>query len=239
VQLDDLTLGYQRHLAVHHVAGAFSAGSLTAIVGPNGAGKSTLLKGIMGLLKPLQGGVTLCGLPRQAIAYLPQQAEIDRSFPISVLDTVLLGHWRQVGAFRAMSPAMRDEAHAALTAVGLSGFENRPIGTLSSGQFQRVLFARTLLQDARLILLDEPFTAIDARTTADLPKVVSAVPTYGSPRWSVPTAMPMSSNRHRPMPGPCSRATFWSSTAWGWNPGCSFWRSRPATPARSSPRPTG
>ena len=126
----------------------------------------------MGLLKPLQGGVTLCGLPRQAIAYLPQQAEIDRSFPISVLDTVLLGHWRQVGAFRAMSPAMRDEAHAALAAVGLSGFENRPIGTLSSGQFQRVLFARTLLQDARLILLDEPFTAIDARTTADLLKVV-------------------------------------------------------------------
>lgn len=172
VQLDNLTLGYQRHPAVHHIAGAFGEGSLTAIVGPNGAGKSTLLKGIMGLLKPLQGGVTLCGLPRQAIAYLPQQAEIDRSFPISVLDTVLLGHWRQVGAFRAMSPAMRDEAHAALAAVGLSGFENRPIGTLSSGQFQRVLFARTLLQDARLILLDEPFTAIDARTTADLLKVV-------------------------------------------------------------------
>ena len=172
VQLDNLTLGYQRHPAVHHIAGVFSTGSLTAIVGPNGAGKSTLLKGIMGLLKPLQGCVTLCGLPPQAIAYLPQQAEIDRSFPISVLDTVMMGHWRRVGAFRAMSSTMRDEAYAAQAAVGLCDFGQRPIGTLSSGQFQRVLFARTLLQDARLILLDEPFTAIDARTTADLLKVV-------------------------------------------------------------------
>lgn len=172
VALRDVTLGYRRHPAVHHLDGGFRAGSLTAVVGPNGAGKSTLLKGVIGALKPLEGGVTLHGLTRRDIAYLPQQAEVDRSFPIDVLDTVLLGHWRRVGLFRAIGRDLRDEGMAALAAVGLTGFERRPIGALSAGQFQRVLFARMLLQDAKLILLDEPFTAIDARTTADLLDVV-------------------------------------------------------------------
>ncbi|WP_029010519.1 metal ABC transporter ATP-binding protein [Azospirillum halopraeferens] len=168
IRLHDLTLGYRRHPAVHHISGGFADGSLTAVVGPNGAGKSTLLKAVTGALRPLQGRVTLEGVDRRDIAYLPQQAEIDRSFPIDVLDTVMLGHWRRVGAFGAITAAMRDDARAALAAVGLAGFERRPVGALSAGQFQRVLFARMLLQDARLILLDEPFTAIDARTTADL-----------------------------------------------------------------------
>lgn len=172
VRLDDLTLGYRRHPAVHHLSGGFPAGSLTAVVGPNGAGKSTLLKGIAGVLAPLEGRVTLAGVDSRAIAYLPQQAEVDRDFPIDVLDTVLLGHWHRAGAFRGIGRRDREAARDALDAVGLSGFERRPIGALSAGQFQRVLFARMLLQDARLILLDEPFTAIDARTTADLLDVV-------------------------------------------------------------------
>lgn len=172
VSFTDLTLGYRRHPAVHHLNGGMRQGSLTAVVGPNGAGKSTLLKGVVGALKPFHGKVTLNGLRRRDIAYLPQQAEVDRSFPIDVLDTVLTGHWRRVGFFRAVDRAMRDEAMAALDAVGLAGFERRPISALSAGQFQRALFARMLLQDAKLILLDEPFTAIDARTTADLLDVV-------------------------------------------------------------------
>lgn len=172
VSFSDLTLGYRRHPAVHHLDGGFREGSLTAVVGPNGAGKSTLLKGVVGALKPFRGKVTLNGLERRDIAYLPQQAEVDRSFPIDVLDTVLTGHWRRTGFFRAVSRAMRDEGMAALDAVGLAGFERRPISALSAGQFQRALFARMLLQDARLILLDEPFTAIDSRTTADLLQVV-------------------------------------------------------------------
>lgn len=172
VSFSDLTLGYRRHPAVHHLNGGLREGSLTAVVGPNGAGKSTLLKGVVGALKPFHGKVTLNGLNRRDIAYLPQQAEVDRSFPIDVLDTVLTGHWRRVGIFRAVDRAMRDDALAALDAVGLAGFERRPISALSAGQFQRALFARMLLQDAKLILLDEPFTAIDARTTADLLQVV-------------------------------------------------------------------
>ncbi len=168
IELDDLTLGYDRHPAVHHLSGGFAPGSLTAVVGPNGGGKSTLLKGMMGLLRPLSGRVRLHGVDRGAIAYLPQQAEIDGDFPISVLDTVLLGHWRRAGPFRRFDARMHASAQAALAAVGLEGFEDRPLGSLSAGQRQRALFARMLTADSPVILLDEPFTAIDARTTADL-----------------------------------------------------------------------
>ena len=170
--LEDVTLGYDRHPAVHHLTGKFTAGSLTAVVGPNGAGKSTLLKGLSGILSPLDGRLECNGLQQCDIAYLPQQAEIDRSFPISVMETVLLGHWRRIGLFRPVTRALRREAEEALIAVGLDGFHRRPIDSLSAGQFQRVLFARMLLQDCPVILLDEPFTAIDAKTTADLLSVV-------------------------------------------------------------------
>jgi zinc/manganese transport system ATP-binding protein len=168
IQLDDLTLGYDRHPAVHHLSGSFAPGSLTAVVGPNGAGKTTLLKAIVGLLRPVAGRIDLGTVRRTQIAYLPQQADIDRSFPISVLDTVQLGHWRRIGLFGGVNPAMREATFHALEAVGLIGFERRPIGSLSAGQFQRALFARTLLQDCPVILLDEPFNAIDARTAQDL-----------------------------------------------------------------------
>lgn len=103
-----------------------------------------------------------------AIGYLPQAAEIDRTFPLTVLDTVAMGAWRRIGIFGGMSRGQLQQAHEALIAVGLEGFGHRLIGSLSAGQFQRVLFARLLLQDASVILLDEPFNAIDARTTRDL-----------------------------------------------------------------------
>ena len=172
--LHDVTLGYDRHPAVHHLTGSFATGSLTAVVGPNGAGKSTLLKGLVGRLAPLDGRLERNGLRQGDIAYLPQQAEIDRSFPISVLDTVLLGHWRTIGLFRPVTRAQRRQAEEALRAVGLGDFGRRPIASLSAGQFQRVLFARMLVQDCAVILLDEPFTAIDAKTSADLLRVVGA-----------------------------------------------------------------
>lgn len=168
LSLVDLTLTYDRHPAVHHLEGGFRPGSLTAVIGPNGAGKSTLLKALAGMLRPAGGRIERGTLSAQDIAYLPQQAEIDRSFPISVLDCVALGAWRRCGAFGGIDPATRDAAADALAMVGLRGFEGRAVGALSAGQFQRVLFARMLLQNAPVILLDEPFTAIDARTTADL-----------------------------------------------------------------------
>ncbi|ANL39471.1 UNVERIFIED_ORG: zinc/manganese transport system ATP-binding protein [Rhizobium esperanzae] len=172
IRLDDLTVAYDRHPAVHHVSGAFAPGSLTAIAGPNGAGKSTLLKAIMGELRPAEGRVEH-RLARAEFGYLPQAAEIDRRFPISVIDTVMLGAWKSRGAFGRVAPADVKRAGEALAAVGLDGFGRRHVGSLSAGQFQRVLFARLLLQNAGVILLDEPFTAIDARTTRDLLDIVS------------------------------------------------------------------
>ena len=166
IRFRGLTLGYDRHPAVHHLDGTIAAGDLLAVVGPNGAGKSTLLKGIVGEIRPLDGTVE-AGPRSGAIAYLPQAAEIDRSFPVSVLDLAAMGLWRPLGAWRSLA-RQRSRLIEALAAVGLTGFEDRPIGTLSGGQFQRALFARLILQDARIILLDEPFTGIDERTTADL-----------------------------------------------------------------------
>lgn len=168
LRFDNLTLGYDRHPAVHHLDGAIEAGSLTAVVGPNGAGKSTLFKGIVGALKPLAGAIAFDGVKPKDIAYLPQVAEIDRSFPISVYDLIAMGLWQSKGVFGGIGRADRDAIEHAITAVGLTGFEQRAIGTLSGGQMQRALFARLLLQDARIIVLDEPFAAIDARTANDL-----------------------------------------------------------------------
>jgi zinc/manganese transport system ATP-binding protein len=164
----DLTLGYDRHPAVHHLEGEVETGALIAVVGPNGAGKSTLFKGIVGLLKPLAGRIERDDVSPQSIAYLPQAAEIDRTFPINVYDMVAMGLWRRVGVFGGIHRNGRSLIDQAIAAVGLTGFEDRAIATLSGGQMQRMLFARLLLQDARVIVLDEPFNAVDAKTAADL-----------------------------------------------------------------------
>jgi zinc/manganese transport system ATP-binding protein len=172
LQFRNLTLGYDRHPAVHHLTGTVAGGALLAIIGPNGAGKSTLLKGIVGVLRPLDGAIERVQVKKEDIAYLPQIAEIDRSFPITVYDLVAMGLWRRAGLFGGISRGERDEIEKAISAVGLEGFEGRTIGTLSGGQMQRALFARLLLQDAQLILLDEPFTSLDAKTISDLLELI-------------------------------------------------------------------
>jgi zinc/manganese transport system ATP-binding protein len=168
IQFTDLTLGYDQHPAVHHLDGEIREGALIALVGPNGAGKSTLLKAIIGRLRPLGGMVLVAPRLGKHIAYLPQQSEIDREFPIGVLEMVAMGLWRRRGSFSGYTREDRVEIGRALSAVGLEGFERRPLGTLSGGQMQRALFARLLLQDAPIILLDEPFNSIDAKTSLDL-----------------------------------------------------------------------
>ena len=165
---ENLTIAYDRHPAVHHLNAAVDRGTLLAIVGPNGGGKSTLLKAIIGQLRPAEGRIALGGLRPRDIAYLPQQAELDRRFPASVFDVVAMGLWRQVGLLGAVRGELAAKVEQAIAAVGLEGFERRPIGSLSGGQLQRTLFARLLIQDAQLILLDEPFNAIDAKTVRDL-----------------------------------------------------------------------
>ncbi|MCA0399317.1 MAG: ABC transporter ATP-binding protein [Proteobacteria bacterium] len=165
----DLTLGYERHPAVHHLDGTVERGALLAIVGPNGGGKSTLLKGIAGRIAPLGGRIERAS---GALAYMPQIADLGRDFPVSVFDLALTGLCGKAGLFGGIGRHARRQALEAIGKVGLAGFEDRPIRTLSGGQLQRLLFARLMLQNAPLILLDEPFTAIDSRTIDDLMAIV-------------------------------------------------------------------
>lgn len=166
VQIHDLTVAYRGHPAVHHLSGAFGAGMLTAVVGPNGAGKSTLLGTLGGTIRDYVGRIERD--PALRVAYLPQASALDRSFPVRVHEVVAMGLWSRIGSFGGLRPDDHQRVADALAALGLTGFGRRWLGELSAGQAQRVLFARVLVQEARLILLDEPFNAIDARTTADL-----------------------------------------------------------------------
>lgn len=167
-RLENVTVSYGAHKALHDVSGTFHVGSLTAIAGPNGAGKSTLLKVIAGIIRQHGGTILYEGVERQKIGYLPQSTSINRDFPVTVLQTVCTGFLRQAGGARPINAVMLAEAGAALARVGLAGFEHRLISELSGGEFQRLLFGRLIVQNAQAILLDEPFTAIDAATTARL-----------------------------------------------------------------------
>jgi zinc/manganese transport system ATP-binding protein len=168
IRLESVTLRYGTRDVVRGLTGSFACGSLTAVIGPNGAGKTTLLRAIAGLHKPSAGLIDRGGLPPAGIALLPQGSQLDRGFPVTCQDVVALGAAGRLGPFRAIGRPRLEVANRALQAVGLSGFGDRPIGALSAGQFQRVLFARLMLQDAPVLLLDEPFAGVDARTIHDL-----------------------------------------------------------------------
>jgi zinc/manganese transport system ATP-binding protein len=170
--LTDLTCRHQGRVAVQRLSGRFAPGSLTAVVGPNGAGKSTLLRALAGLHDDSEGRIDRGGLAPADIALLPQLGGLDRAFPIACADVVASGALARLGAFRRAPGATGARVAAALAAVGLDGFGRRLIGSLSAGQFQRVLFARLMLQDAPVLLLDEPIAAVDARTAADLLRII-------------------------------------------------------------------
>jgi zinc/manganese transport system ATP-binding protein len=168
ILLRNVTVRYGRRKALEAVSGEFVSGSLTAVVGANGAGKSTLLAAIAGVV-PLAGGAVNCAARRRRrMAYLPQLAAIDRDFPLTVSELVTLGGWREFGAFRSPGTALQARAVLAAETVGLAARLGTPIGELSVGELQRALFARLIVQDAAVILLDEPFAAIDAQTLSVL-----------------------------------------------------------------------
>jgi len=168
--LRDIELRHGVRVILSGLNGRFEAGSRTALLGANGSGKTTLLRAIAGL-HPLAGGrIEWDGIHRTDIALLAQGSHLDRSFPITCRDVVALA--ARLGPFRSLGKDRLAATQAALARVGLADMESRPIQALSAGQFQRVLFARTIVQAARLILLDEPFTAVDAPTTQLLLSVI-------------------------------------------------------------------
>jgi zinc/manganese transport system ATP-binding protein len=172
LEVVNLTKQFGSFVALDQVSLKLKSGSFHALLGENGAGKSTLLGALSGQLQAVEGSIHFGQAQSAAVAYLPQQSLIDREFPVRVLDVVLLGAWREFKSFSRVTDQMRTRATQALAAVGLVGFERRFIGELSVGQLQRVLFARVLMQDAAIILLDEPFNALDTRTAEDLLEVV-------------------------------------------------------------------
>lgn len=170
--IKDLCVSYRNHLALESVSGDIAKGSLTAIVGPNGGGKSTFLKSLMGFVPSTRGSIQISQDFEQSIAYLPQQSEIDKTFPLTVRDVVALGNCQHQGFFKAFPASDQDEINHHIKEVGMTGFGHKNLSTLSGGQFQRVLFARLAMQEGDLILLDEPFTSIDGYTVIDLMKII-------------------------------------------------------------------
>ena len=158
------------HQAIRDISFTLQGRTVCALVGVNGSGKSTLFNTIMGIIRPQSGSVRVNGLPvaqamrQNGIAYVPQSENIDWHFPILVKDVVMLGRYGHMGMLRRPRAADREAVAAALERLGIADLAERQIGALSGGQKKRVFLARALAQQSRIILLDEPFTGVDAKT---------------------------------------------------------------------------
>ena len=154
---------YNRIPVLEDVSISIKQNDFLAIIGPNGGGKTTLLKIILGLLKPDRGEIKVFGtIPeerRRLIGYLPQRSLFDLNFPINVFDVVIMGRYR--GLAKMYSKEDKEAAADALNTVGMFEFKNRHISMLSGGQLQRVLIARAIVREPRLLLLDEPMAGVD------------------------------------------------------------------------------
>ncbi len=161
----DLTVRYGDFLALDQITFQMRRQERVAVVGPNGAGKSTLFKAISGIIKPTSGEIRLFGQPpggHICIAYVPQRSQIDWRFPVTVADVVMMGRSGKIGLFRWPSKRDWEIVYDALELVSMKELSKRQIGELSGGQQQRVFLARALAQEAAFLLLDEPFTGLDA-----------------------------------------------------------------------------
>lgn len=172
LQIRDVSLGYPDLTLFRKLSMDVEEGATLAVLGANGAGKSTFVKMLLGLTTPLEGRLTWPnGKPRE-IGYLAQMTEFDRRFPIRVRDLAAMGAWRGFGLRRGLDAGAQERMRDALSEAGVLDIADRPLHTLSGGQLQRALFARVIMQDAPLILLDEPFAAVDQSTEAHLLSII-------------------------------------------------------------------
>ncbi|MEM8878802.1 MAG: ABC transporter ATP-binding protein [Pseudomonadota bacterium] len=172
LQIRNLSLGYPDLTLFRNLSIDIEAGTTLAVLGANGSGKSTLIKMLLGLMQPLSGNLSWPKGQPDEIGYLAQMAEFDRRFPLRVRDLVAMGAWRGLGLRSRLDRAGRDRVALALEEAGISDLADRALHTLSGGQLQRALFARVILQDAPLILLDEPFAAVDQSTEVHLLSII-------------------------------------------------------------------
>lgn len=170
LSVSDVTVRYSNgHTAIHDVTFRLDGGTICALLGVNGSGKSTLFKSIMGLVQP-KGTIELCGLPvnqalkRNLVAYVPQSEEVDWQFPVSVYDVVMMGRYGYMNFLRIPSAVDKQKVVEAMERVNIAHLADRQIGELSGGQKKRVFLARSLAQESKIILLDEPFTGVDVNT---------------------------------------------------------------------------
>jgi len=164
IQADHLSVRYDGNLALEEVSFTVAAGERVAVVGPNGAGKTTLFKVLAGILQPAAGSAQIHGHSpgrHVCVGYVPQRATLNLDFPVSAAEVVMLGRIREIGLLRWPKPADWSRVDSALTRVGMQDFRTRPIGSLSSGQLQRIFLAQTVAQEADVVLLDEPLTGLD------------------------------------------------------------------------------
>src|SRR5690625_4774062 len=165
IVVNDLCVSYYGHEVLKNISFSFDIGKLIGIIGPNGAGKSTLMKAMLDLIPKDRGTISFANQSlqdiRKKIAYVPQRNDIDWDFPITVLDTVLLGAYPKLGLFRRPKKEDKQHAYHCLEEVGMQNYYNRHIAELSGGQQQRGFLARALAQDASFLFLDEPFVGID------------------------------------------------------------------------------
>ena len=166
--VENITVSYNGHSALSNVAFEVPQGTRVAVVGPNGAGKSTLFKALVGLLPLRSGHILVHGLPLghhlECVAYVPQREEVDWQFPVSVTDVVMMGRYGQLGWLKR--PGKQDKTIVArsLEQMNIAELALKSIGDLSGGQQQRVFLARALAQEPHILLMDEPFTGVDANT---------------------------------------------------------------------------
>ncbi|MCB1115976.1 MAG: metal ABC transporter ATP-binding protein [Chlamydiia bacterium] len=183
IDVRHLSVNYDETSALWDISASIPSGNLVGIIGPNGAGKSTLLKAMLGFIKPLSGSVTFFGQPfkkvKERVAYVPQKGDIDWDFPITVLDVTLMGRYQKLKRLKWYRKADKEAALKILAKLEMDTLADRHISELSGGQQQRLFIARALLQEADILLLDEPFAAIDQTTETMLIKLLKELKNQG------------------------------------------------------------